>query len=381
MRRVSNFLKNFAIVSVIAVAACTTVQQQTGGLSGGSAGGSSASIGKSGAGKNAGSSAGAASDKNRVPAQEQTLGLNAGKKLELPAACPSHLFSKRTGFSVCYSEPHRQAIYIAYELTREQLNNPVVKRAEDFTEDAEFKSAGIYDFSNTIYERGHLAPAADMKWSAQAMSDSFSMVNITPQKKSMNHGRWLELEDMVRNWARRYGEIYIVMGPILEDGLEKVGRSQVSLPKAHFKCVLELTVLPEKSTCFVIPQDPNLSLADYTRTVDQVEALTGLDLFAALRDDIEARVEATDSFGDWMKGFNMKAAGPAYFPAGGGSRSKSTSASTTPNVAVTNGKFSCAPKFCSQITSCEEAKFLLNQCGLKRLDNDGDGTPCESLCH
>ncbi|RYZ63397.1 MAG: DNA/RNA non-specific endonuclease, partial [Proteobacteria bacterium] len=265
---------------------------------------------------------------------------------------------------VCFSEQHRQAIYIAYELTREQLNNPVVKRAEDFREDDEFKSAGTYDFSNTIYERGHLAPAADMKWSAQAMADSFSMANITPQKKAMNHGRWLELEDMVRNWARKYGEVYIVMGPLLDDSLTKVGRSQVSLPKAHFKCVLEMTIQPEKSVCFVIPQDPNLTLADYTRTVDQVEALTGLDLFAALNDEIETRIEATNSFSDWMKGYNMKAASPAYFPAGGSSGDDSSRSpaprksapranSAAQSAPAAPGTFTCAPKYCSQLMRAE----------------------------
>ncbi|RYZ76509.1 MAG: hypothetical protein EOP05_04800, partial [Proteobacteria bacterium] len=122
MRRVSNFFKNFAVIGILAVAACTTVQQQTSGVGGGadSSQGAGSGVGVGG--------------KNRVPAQEVTLGANAGKKLELPAACPSQLFSKRTGFSVCFSEQHRQAIYIAYELTREQLNNPVVKRAEDFRE-------------------------------------------------------------------------------------------------------------------------------------------------------------------------------------------------------------------------------------------------------
>jgi endonuclease YncB( thermonuclease family) len=43
--------------------------------------------------------------------------------------------------------------------------------------------------------------------------------------------------------------------------------------------------------------------------------------------------------------------------------------------------FSCGSKrFCSQMTSCAEAQFHLRQCGLSRLDGDGDGVPCESLC-
>ncbi len=44
--------------------------------------------------------------------------------------------------------------------------------------------------------------------------------------------------------------------------------------------------------------------------------------------------------------------------------------------------FSCAVKkrYCRDFDSCAEAKFYLTQCGLKRLDGDGDGIPCNSLC-
>jgi len=37
-------------------------------------------------------------------------------------------------------------------------------------------------------------------------------------------------------------------------------------------------------------------------------------------------------------------------------------------------------KYCSEMTSCEEAKFYLSQCNIRTLDGDGNGIPCESLC-
>lgn len=46
-----------------------------------------------------------------------------------------------------------------------------------------------------------------------------------------------------------------------------------------------------------------------------------------------------------------------------------------------SAKFSCGSKrYCNQMSSCEEAYFYLKQCGLGRLDGDGEGVPCESLC-
>jgi endonuclease YncB( thermonuclease family) len=37
-------------------------------------------------------------------------------------------------------------------------------------------------------------------------------------------------------------------------------------------------------------------------------------------------------------------------------------------------------RYCSQMVSCEEARYYLTQCGNKRLDKDGNGVPCENLC-
>lgn len=56
-----------------------------------------------------------------------------------------------------------------------------------------------------------------------------------------------------------------------------------------------------------------------------------------------------------------------------------SSASTQANSDTHNT--GCANKMhCSEMSSCEEAKFYLKQCGVKSLDGDGDGTPCEQLC-
>jgi endonuclease YncB( thermonuclease family) len=52
---------------------------------------------------------------------------------------------------------------------------------------------------------------------------------------------------------------------------------------------------------------------------------------------------------------------------------------STTNVTATN--FQCGSKrYCREMTSCEEARFYLRQCGLSRLDGDKDGVPCESIC-
>lgn len=64
-----------------------------------------------------------------------------------------------------------------------------------------------------------------------------------------------------------------------------------------------------------------------------------------------------------------------------GERPKTVTHAVQPKPTAPTGRFSCDGKrFCRQMTSCAEAKFYLNQCGVSRLDRDGDGRPCESLC-
>ena len=49
---------------------------------------------------------------------------------------------------------------------------------------------------------------------------------------------------------------------------------------------------------------------------------------------------------------------------------------------ATQAGFICGTKrYCREMTSCAEARLHLQQCGLSRLNGDGDGVPCESLCH
>ena len=50
--------------------------------------------------------------------------------------------------------------------------------------------------------------------------------------------------------------------------------------------------------------------------------------------------------------------------------------------AVADSGSSCGSKrYCKQMATCAEARHYLNDCGVSRLDRDGDGVPCESICN
>lgn len=147
---------------------------------------------------------------------------------------------------------------------------------------------------------GHICPAADCKWSKAAMNQSFLLTNMCPQDRDLNGGDWEGLERRCRGWAKHYGEIYIVAGPIFYNGVNKtMGANKVGVPDAFFKVVLCLQGDP-KALGFIFPNNAaHHELADYLKSVDDVEEITGFDFFHNLPDEIESKVEASSNLHEW----------------------------------------------------------------------------------
>lgn len=149
---------------------------------------------------------------------------------------------------------------------------------------------------------GHLCPAGDNTWNKAAMNQSFLLSNICPQTDRLNGGGWKKLEDKCRRWAERFGDIYIVSGPIFDGGVVRrtFGDSEVAVPDAFFKVVLCMNGQP-KAIGFIYPNDDERhSMMDQYCSVDEVEAVTGMDFFASLPDEVENEIEANVVWKDWQ---------------------------------------------------------------------------------
>ncbi len=144
------------------------------------------------------------------------------------------------------------------------------------------------------YDRGHMAPAADMKWSKQAMAESFYMSNICPQNPNLNRGDWNDLEEKSRQWAKKYGAVYIACGPVYDHGKPKrIGNNKVAVPDAFYKVILINDSKTPQAIGFLFPNKAgHKPLKKYIVTVDSVEKRTGIDFFPALPDEVENRIEA-----------------------------------------------------------------------------------------
>lgn len=222
-------------------------------------------------------------------------------ELCLPRANTSEIIT-HYGYYLSYNEQHEQANWVAYELTSAETNR-VVERSNSFRVDAAVTTgtATAADYKGSGFDRGHLAPAADMSWSARAEAESFYYSNMTPQRPGFNRGIWRSLEALIRNWAVENGALLIATGPILTDDLSKIGYyNAVSVPDYYWKVVIDYSMPELKGIGFILPnQKGEHSLQYYVQPIDNIEKITGFDFFHLLPDSIENVMESTVSLEDW----------------------------------------------------------------------------------
>lgn len=229
-----------------------------------------------------------------VPANTLSTAAGAEEAWILPAEIPGHQIVWYSGYVLSYNEAHEQPDWVAYTLTADELAGPAT-RTNDYRPDTLIitGSAELADYAKSGYDRGHLAPAADFKWSYQAMSESFLMSNKSPQTPGFNRGIWLRLEREVRDWASANQTIHVVTGPVLTPNAEYAKLNQVTIPTAFYKVILDLTEPELKGIGFVLPNGSSQAdLATFAVSIDSVEALTGLDFFPALDDAQEESLES-----------------------------------------------------------------------------------------
>lgn len=207
------------------------------------------------------------------------------------------------GFDVLFSPDHHQPYYSAWVLTPEHVRADKVKRQDKFTKDKKVKGcATTDDYRNSGYDRGHLAPAADMKYDSAAMKACFNLTNISPQHNNLNAKTWAVLEDQCRAWALRDSSLVIIAGPVLTDHLEnKIGKTGVTVPDRFFKVILAPYANPPRAIGFVMYNGYNPGgVQQAAMTVDQVEEITGFDFFSALPDELENAIESEQHYTAWQ---------------------------------------------------------------------------------
>lgn len=204
-----------------------------------------------------------------------------------------------SAYEVMYNPEYKIPRWVRYELLASETDGVWSRKGLKFTPDpsVSFPQAEDYDYRGSGWSRGHMAPAADFKWSSTAMIESFYFTNCCPQNLELNSGQWSTLEKKVRDWANRYGSLTVYTGPIvLDNAYGTIGYNKVVVPDAFFKAILA----GEQSIAFVMyNHNNNENMQKCALSVDELEALSGIDFFAELDDDFENRVEATYNLRNW----------------------------------------------------------------------------------
>lgn len=215
---------------------------------------------------------------------------------------------RRVGYTTSYNARNRIPNWVAWHLTASHADGRYKRNDQVFHEDTEVGNPRAYDsdYRSSGYDRGHMCPSGDNKWDKTAQEQSFLFTNICPQRHNLNTGAWNDVELQCRAWAKRYGDLYIVCGPVLYDQQHKtIGRNRVVVPEAFFKVVLRQESRSNggkyyKAIGFLYEnKGASRDMSRYVRNVDDIEQLTGLDFFSALPDNIEDKIEKNADLRDW----------------------------------------------------------------------------------
>ncbi len=230
------------------------------------------------------------------PAKSGTVSFPQGAELPVCQNATKEQIIRHKGYTVSYNSDYRVANWVAYELTSQEAQSNAAERSNKFVRDPMVKGASAEngDYTRTGYDRGHLAPAGDMKWSAQAMRESFYLSNITPQKPGLNRGVWKDLEEQCRMWAADNGKLLIATGPILTPDLKRLGKNRVAIPVKFYKVICMIQDNKYEAVGFIFENKDygKTSLRSLMVPVDSVEQVAQIDFFASLPDSIESRMEA-----------------------------------------------------------------------------------------
>ncbi|WP_115811155.1 DNA/RNA non-specific endonuclease [Winogradskyella pacifica] len=218
----------------------------------------------------------------------------------LPTSTTNQIIHHKN-YSLSYSEPHEQAEWVAYELKASHISSTNHKRPY-FEIDNAVKTGAAHwsNYKQSGYDKGHLCPAGDRRFTQEAHDETFLTSNISPQEHKFNAGVWNRLEQKVRYWAKKNDGVFVVTGGILENGLKVIGDEDVAVPNQFYKVILDNTNGKIKVLAFLMNhEDSDLPLYKFVVSVDKVEALTGIDFFPQLDDAIENKLEASSSYKSW----------------------------------------------------------------------------------
>ncbi|KAK6202273.1 mitochondrial nuclease [Scheffersomyces amazonensis] len=213
---------------------------------------------------------------------------------------PIHDLETRSEFVSCYDRATRNPYWVVEHITKDsiQKNKDVDRKNSVFKEDEsiplKFRNR-LRDYFRSGYDRGHQAPAANAKFSQEAMDETFYLTNMSPQVgEGFNRDYWAHFEDFGRRLTNKYDSVRIMTGPLYlpkkgEDGKYRISYEvigsppNIAVPTHFFKLIVGESNGDEKISvgAFVLPNEKisnDLPLTTFQVPIDALERSSGLDL-------------------------------------------------------------------------------------------------------
>ena len=213
---------------------------------------------------------------------------------------------RRYAYKNWYSNQLRIPMAVSWYLTGDHVSGSNKRQNMQFHGDDDVSGLVIttQDYIQSGYDRGHMCPSGDNKWNQTAQEQSFLMTNVCPQNHNLNKNDWNDLEQLCRTWAKKYGKVYIVCGPILRGSQHKtIGRQRnrrITVPEAFYKVMLRTGKQPAAIGFVYENHGKSQPMKQAVRSVDEIERLTGIDFFHALDDVLETKIESKANLNDWQ---------------------------------------------------------------------------------
>ncbi len=165
--------------------------------------------------------------------------------------------------TICYDYRLKAAKSVAYHLDGDLMNNPNIdKRPSFYSEKSIEKRYRIYttDYTNSNYDRGHLAPDAAFDWSEESLNAVYTLANIIPQAPQVNRNMWSQVEKYSRDKAVELGEIDVINVVKYGRQSKRIGKNRMAVSRGFYKVLYNNQDNYEE--CFYYANKLNLTSRD-----------------------------------------------------------------------------------------------------------------------
>ena len=159
---------------------------------------------------------------------------------------------------ICYSYDYKVAKSVAYKLDGDLVNETNIKERPRFYEEETLEQtqrAKYSDYTNSGYDRGHLAPDASFDWSRESLEATYSLANIIPQVPEVNRDMWVKVEKYARDKAVELGSVNILNIVKYNTTPNRIGTSGIAVSKGFYKVLYNDD--ESYKECYYYANEPN----------------------------------------------------------------------------------------------------------------------------